>query len=184
MRLIEIIREHYKTLIQVGKEKLTKIQIVKHFILPLGVIILIVYFYQPSNLALNSDCCKELNYTIIGIILTSISILTGLLFNMLLVVIDIAHKWQEKANIKKAPKHQELANTAKELFYNIVFNVFLGVILIILLLISLIEIKSLLLSSILSIGIYYFLVKFVINIVFMVFNIYDLLDTDLDGGYK
>jgi hypothetical protein len=109
INILVIIKDHISTLVNFDTKKISIADFSLFFIFPLLISIMLTYF----NIRLNID--------IIVILVTSLSIFAGFLFNLLLLILDMGRK-QEGSQILRFR-----ASLLKQVFKNISFNILVSI---------------------------------------------------------
>lgn len=127
-----------------------------------------------------------LDKDIVNILITALSVFTGLLFNLLLLVFDIVDKidtTKQKEDPETGRHKQELRVILREIYINISFCILLSMTTIIILLISFINIKFELYLKYLSFFVYYPLLIFILTLFMVLKRIYILLSKRFENKF-
>lgn len=160
-----IFQDHNSTLYNNETEKRSYYDMAVFYILPFVISACLTYFFKASKDHIN-------------IVLTISSIFAGLLFNLLVLVIDIYNKDTTNNALKKI---------LKELYYNLSFTILISIILIIITLLSSFSLKTYvsvgiytLLKYIYSMCFYGFVIMFILSLFMILKRIHSILKRNLN----
>jgi hypothetical protein len=162
INVLKIIGDHLKTLKSLRTGKVLWSEIALFFILPLGVSIYSVYFQ-----------CFSFDSGQVNILIASLSILAGFLFNLLAMIFGAMDKLKENANgddIKLA--------LVREIHINVSFSILLSVICIILLLFY--DCKIGLLKPFFNMMALFVIISFFLTLLMVLKRIYIIMSKDLN----
>lgn len=176
-----IIADHINSLRNYDTKKLNKWEVFSFFVFPLFISLLIVFLF-------NTPITREIT----NILITSYSVFSALLFNLLILIYEIIRKGKENeeltnheekdaTSIKPAKlKHKEMmADFLREIFSNISFCILICVLSIVILLITLIQFSCLIVFTLLSILIYYMIIIFIFTLLMVLKRVHILLKTEM-----
>lgn len=123
VNLTIICRHHLRTLINTGEERVSRSQVFLFFVAPIIASALILYFFST------------LDDRFIEILITAMSILTGLLFNLIVLLYDIINKTNDDfqklellGNKLDAGKKKIRIDFLRHIFSNISFGILLALV--------------------------------------------------------
>lgn len=172
--ILNIIKDHINTLKNNRTGKLSYLDIILFFLLPCVVSSLLIY----TGISLNDALANAL--------ITSLSIFSALLFNLLLLVYDISDK---KLNLPETNdefekiQRSKIRNLLQEIYINISFSILVSITTVTTLLIYFVKISNCIFFSInicsfqwlLALVIYYLIIQFALNLIMILKRIYILL---------
>lgn len=179
--VIGIIKDHISTLRNNKTSKIHYPDIILFFLFPAILSGIMTYFGVP------------LNDGLVNALITSFSIFSALLFNLLLLVYDISEKNQNqvRANdpleIKRIIQRRELL---REIYVNVSFSIFVSTITVVILLTYFLKpnnckfwtVDICSLQWLLALTVYYLAVQFILTLFMVLKRIYRLLAKAFDNG--
>jgi hypothetical protein len=161
-----IIKDHLGTLKNYGSNSYSVSNILLFFVLPFVFSIVFVYVF---DLSLNKD--------VIGILINVFSIFAGFLFNLLVLVYDVISKVVKATSTPLANQHK--INLLEEIYFNISFEILLSLVNVLLLAFaSLFQQK--LISPILSIFVFWFVILFTLTLLMVLKRVHKLLSDEIE----
>lgn len=162
MNCSKIINNHISIFIN---EKDRKILIVPFF----------TYMIVPLLIAFGVNRIKIIDEDMINIITVILSILTSMLFTLLVMVIDMKSKMDLRAT-NDGNQMNITKKLIKETYYSVMFEILISVVLLIL---SFIYLFTQVANNIISIIIYYLVFLLVFNLLIVLKRIFNIIDVDL-----
>lgn len=119
---------------------------------------------------------KILNEQDINTIITIFSIFAGLLFNLLILILDMVRKTKEMAKDENDANRYNIRKVLlKETYANISFCIVLSLVLLCLSFIFVVGVSNLLIKFSISVLVYYFIITFILTLFMVLKRIYSLL---------
>ncbi|MDT8716981.1 hypothetical protein IAI10_09955 [Clostridium sp. 19966] len=136
----------------------------------------ICFFIFPFVFAVLFAWKKVLNEQDINTVITIFSIFTGLLFNLLILILDMVRKIKDMANNENDANSYNIRRTLlKETYANISFCIVLSLVLLSFSFVFVIGVSKWLFKYILSVLVYYCIITFILTLFMVLKRIYSLL---------
>ena len=168
INVTEIVKDHLDTLRDYATGKIMIGDIIIFFIFPLLAALFVVFILQ----FLLTDAAAN-------VLVTSLSVFSALLFNLLLLIYDI---------IRKEERHQKPKNKMpkflKEIYSNISFSILIAVICIAILLLTFLDISNQYFNHFLSFTVYFLVSLFILTLFMILKRIHVLLKKEIDSTDK
>ena len=166
----DIIRSHFKTLKNYQNGKYSTKDILTFFVFPLIISIL---------LTMKSVVTKDG----IPIILTVFSIFAALLFNFLILIMDIGRKVKQKgvAEIVDAKKQKATEELIKETYCNVSFSILVALFVVCFSLVFVVGITNIIIKWMLSLILYWLIFIFIMTLFMILKRIFRLLNNEFDS---
>jgi hypothetical protein len=152
-----IVKKHLKTLVNANTDKAGTSDIITFLIFPIIVSIVLSYLHV------------ELSDTVINIIIVSLSIFVGLLFNLIILIFDIV-----KGNTKNKIKNEIL----EQLLVNIAFTVLLSIVAIVFTLFTFVQ-HHMYIKLVFTGIVYFMLTLFLATILMILKRMYILFENEI-----
>lgn len=164
-----IIRDHIKTLVDYATGKLMPADIFLFFILPLIIAVLIIWVLK-----------FPVNESSANALITSLSVFSALLFNLLLLIYDIIRKEDEKT-CRRSRRQAVMREFLRQIYSNISFCIFVAVLCVIILLFAYFDTQSALYYQILSLLVYYLVGVFLLTLLMVLRRVHVLLKKEIEA---
>ncbi len=163
----QIISDHVRTLHKFGEEKIYYGDVFVFFGLPAICAALILYvFHTPVD------------RTAANIMITSLSIFSALLLNLLMLLYDLVRKEEEEAG---SDNKSAAAVLLREIFSNISYSIVVSVFCVAILLLAYLEIRSGIFLQIFSLVVYFLLLQFLLTLFMVLKRVHVLLSLKIIG---
>jgi hypothetical protein len=165
INISQILKDHFKTLRNQETNRISGGDIFTFIALPIIVSLIILYVI---GFILDKDASS--------ILITSLSVFSALLFNLLLLIYDIVKREERVSNTKDSPLTAKLL---REIYSNISFSILISVICVSVLLITLLNIKAIWFNQIISFFVYYLVIQFLLTIFMVLKRVHVLLSQEI-----
>ena len=166
INISQIIKDHFNTLRNQATHKISGWDIFTFIVFPLIASLVILFIV---GFTLDKDASS--------ILITSLSVFSALLFNLLLLIFDIVTR-EERASkiIKDSPLKGKFL---REIYSNISFSILISVICVAILLITLINIKIVWFNQVVSFIVYYLVIQFLLTIFMVLKRVHVLISQEI-----
>lgn len=176
INIMDIIKRHLKTLKDYSTKKTSKKDILTFFIVP-----------AIFAICLTNKCTVTNNG--VQIVLTVFSIFAGLMFNLLILIMDIGRRVRKQGNEEKVDaKRQKITEQLiLETYTNVAFSILVSLFVICITLVFVIGLSNIIIKYIISIILYWLVIVFIMTLFMILKRIFRLLDNELEDnkeGYK
>lgn len=168
VNVIDIIKRHVQTLKDYASQKSSKKDYFTFFVLPAFVAI---------TLAIKGTITD--NGT--GILLTVFSIFAGLLFNLLILIMDIGRRVKKQGEEKSVDaKKQRITETLiSETYSNVAFSILISLTVICITLIFIVGLSNMIFKFLVSLIIYWLVIVFIMTLFMILKRVFRLLDNEI-----
>lgn len=135
------------------------------------------YMILPLIIAFGVNGIKIIDEDMINIITVILSILTSMLFTLLVMVIDMKNK-VELRKLNNGSQMNIMKKLIKETYYSVMFEILISISLLIL---SFIYLFTQTINNIVSIIIYYLVFLLIFNLLIVLKRIFNIIDIDLNN---
>lgn len=166
----DIIKSHISTLKNYDTQKMSKKDICTFFVIPAIVSICLTF----KNTIPNNG---------IGIILTAFSIFAGLLFNLLILIMDIGRRVKKQSKEKNVDaKKQKLTEALiKETYCNVAFSIVVSLFVIVISLVFVVGLSNIIFKFIISSVLYWLIITFIMTLFMILKRVFRLLDNEMNN---
>ena len=161
----QILKDHLKTLRDQETNRFFAGDVFTFFVIPMIVSLVILFLIKFT---LDKDTSN--------ILITSLSVFSALLFNLLLLIYDIVRREERASNTVDSPL---MVNFLRQIYSNISFSILISVICVALLLITLLGIKAVWFNQIISFIVYYLVMLFLLTIFMVLKRVHILLSKEI-----
>jgi amino acid transporter len=166
----QIVKDHFLTLRDHKANKMSTGDAVLFIVAPL-VISLSIFFGLQFRLDTNVS----------NALMTSLSVFSALLFNLLLLIYDIVRKEEkERKEEKDSKKDTLLLELLRQIYANISYSIFISVFTVAILLINFLDIKNICFVVIINCVVYYLTVQFVLTLFMILKRVHVLLKKEIN----
>jgi len=168
VNILDIILRHIQTLRDYSSDKVSKKDIFTFFILPAIVAITLALKGYITNNG-------------IGIVITVFSIFAGLLFNLLILIMDIGRRVRKQGKEENvdAKKQKLTESLISETYSNVAFSILISLTVICITLIFIIGLSNVILKFIISTTLYWLIIVFIMTLFMILKRVFRLLDNEL-----
>lgn len=166
---LPIIRDHIHTLVNHKTGEILKKDLVTFFGLPFLIALALSLFINSGLM----------DTAVANVLITSLSVFSALLFNLLLLIYDIVRK--EDSQLKAVPRRGTIKRFLKEIFANISYSIFISVVCIIFLLLLYLQVGSIWYYRVLSFISYYLIVSFLLTLFMVLKRVHILLKQEIEA---
>lgn len=168
INVLDIVVRHIQTLKDYSLNRVSKKDISTFFILPAIVAITLALKGHITNNG-------------IGIVLTVFSIFAGLLFNLLILIMDIGRRVRKQGKEENvdAKKQKLTENLISETYSNVAFSILISLTVICITLTFIIGLSNVILKFIISITLYWLIIVFIMTLFMILKRVFRLLDNEL-----
>lgn len=167
----KIIKDHIRTLRSYNTNKFSSWDYIIFLIFPLGLAGGMAYYLPKSE----QHTAEIFDKTTVDILVTSLSIFAGLLFNLLLMIYGIVK------SVPKGEPYAELKATfLKEIYANISYCIFICLLAVVILIISLLGSSSRVIQFTVAGSVYFLIANFILTLLMILRRVHILLSQEFE----
>lgn len=170
INVLSIISTHIKTYRNYVTKRISMWDIISFILAPIGVSYILAIVY---------DCKISADATYVNVILTVLSIFAALLFNFLMMIIQLKETKKVFSVHEKdlTQRQKDYIHTVKETYYNVSFEILVSIVTIIIILISIIvDPSSSIALNIINVILWFLIIMFFMNLCMILKRIFILYD--------
>ena len=165
----KIIKDHIRTLKSYNSDRYSSWDSIIFLIFPIGLAGVLAYYFPKSEK--NPD--EIFDKTTVDILVTSLSIFAGLLFNLLIMIYGIVKK------VPKGEPYAELKATfLKEIYTNISYSIFISMLAVVILIISLLGSSYRIIQIAIACSVYFLITNFILTLLMILRRVHILLSQE------
>jgi len=162
VNVLDIVKNHLGTLIDDSTGNPRPLDFVLFFIFPLSIATALTFYFKV-----------KIDGNLAGLLATVLSIVTGLLFNLLVLIFDISGR-----NKEVFKKKERVSNFLEQIYINISFSILIAILAVILVILRSFNIWPAIGADILSFGVYFLVSLFLLTLLMVLKRIDTLLLED------